>query len=57
MSPEDRNDDSDEREQLGQLARSRAAHYTPERMARGMADIYTRLIFQPSVCVQLAGAA
>lgn len=49
--------DSDEREQLGQLARSRAAHYTPERMARGMAEIYTGLISQPSVCVQLAGAA
>ena len=37
-------DDSDEREQLGQLARARAAHYTPERMARGMADIYARVL-------------
>jgi glycosyltransferase involved in cell wall biosynthesis len=36
--------DPDEREQLGQLARARAAHYTPERTARGMADIYARLV-------------
>ncbi|HEX8838875.1 MAG TPA: glycosyltransferase family 4 protein [Sphingomicrobium sp.] len=49
--------DRDEREQLGQLARSRAAHYTPERMARGMAAIYARLAPQRSEPIQLAGAA
>ncbi len=32
-----------EREQLGRLARARAQHYTPERMARGMAEIYARV--------------
>jgi hypothetical protein len=36
--------DPDERQQLGQLARARASLYTPERMARGMADIYARLL-------------
>lgn len=36
-------DDSDERQQFGQLARARAQFYTPERMARGMADIYARV--------------
>ena len=49
--------DHDEREQLGQLARSRAAHYTPERMARGMADIYARLAPLRAEPIQLAGAA
>jgi glycosyltransferase involved in cell wall biosynthesis len=51
--------DSDEREQLGQLARARAAHYTPERMARAMTDIYARVV--PAVVasqpLQVAGAA
>ena len=37
-------DDPDERATLGQLARARAAHYTPERMARGMADVYARVL-------------
>ena len=37
-------DDPDERATLGQLALARAAHYTPERMARGMADIYARVL-------------
>jgi len=37
-------DDPDERAQLGQLARARAAYYRPERMARGMADIYARVV-------------
>ena len=46
--------DPDERQELGQLARARASHYTPERMARGMADIYARLVASP---VELAGAA
>lgn len=50
-------DDRDEREQLGQLARSRAAHYSPKRMARSMADIYARLAPQRSEQAQLAGAA
>ncbi|MFL6721349.1 MAG: glycosyltransferase family 4 protein [Sphingomonas sp.] len=36
-------DDPDERRQLGQLARARASLYLPERMARGMADVYARL--------------
>jgi glycosyltransferase involved in cell wall biosynthesis len=36
-------DDPDERRELGQLARARAQLYTPERMARGMAEIYARV--------------
>ena len=52
-------DDPDERQELGQLARARAQHYSPERMARGMADIYARLA--PATAVEmpleLAGAA
>jgi glycosyltransferase involved in cell wall biosynthesis len=52
-------DDPDERQQLGQLARARAHLYSPERMARGMAGIYSR-VTQPRLNVipmQLAGAA
>jgi glycosyltransferase involved in cell wall biosynthesis len=52
-------DDLDERWQLGQLARARAQLYTPERMARGMADIYAR-IGEPRVAprtARVAGAA
>ena len=50
-------DDPDERQQLGQLARARAQLYTPERMARGMADIYAR-VAQPNVIQSaVAGAA
>lgn len=50
-------DDPDEREVLGQLARARAQLYTPERMARGMADIYAR-VAQPNAAEQaIAGAA
>jgi len=48
--------DPDERQQLGQLAQARAAHYTPERMARGMAEIYARLDV-PAEPVSMAGAA
>jgi glycosyltransferase involved in cell wall biosynthesis len=49
--------DPDERQQLGQLARARAQLYTPERMARGMADIYAR-VSQPRVVPEVfAGAA
>jgi glycosyltransferase involved in cell wall biosynthesis len=51
--------DRDERQQLGQLARARAQLYTPERMARGMADIYARVV-TPSRSeepLRLAGAA
>jgi glycosyltransferase involved in cell wall biosynthesis len=51
-------DDSDERATLGQLARARAAHYSPERLARGMADIYAPVLAaavpEP---IEMAGAA
>lgn len=48
-------DDPDEREQWGQLARARSQLYSPERMARGMADIYARVLeAQPQI---MAGAA
>jgi glycosyltransferase involved in cell wall biosynthesis len=50
-------DDADEREQLGQLARARAQLYTPERMARGMADIYARVAHTEFVPQAIAGAA
>jgi glycosyltransferase involved in cell wall biosynthesis len=50
-------DGPDERERLGQLARSRAAEYTPERMARGMAEIYARVTAPASEPLSLAGAA
>src|SRR5438067_671577 len=52
-------DDPDERRELSQLARARAQLYTPERMARGMADIYAR-VAQPHVertPREMAGAA
>jgi glycosyltransferase involved in cell wall biosynthesis len=52
-------EDRDERRQLGELARSRAQLYTPERMARGMADIYARVAqphWQPA-SRPMAGAA
>jgi glycosyltransferase involved in cell wall biosynthesis len=51
--------DPDERQQLGQLARARASLYTPERMARGMADIYARLLRDRAASppAQMAGAA
>jgi len=48
--------DHDERDQLGQMARARAAHYTPDRMARGMADVYAR-ITTGAYAVRVAGAA
>jgi glycosyltransferase involved in cell wall biosynthesis len=51
--------DPDERQQLGQLARARASLYTPERMARGMADVYARIAapaLQPEA-MPIAGAA
>lgn len=51
-------DDPDERAQLGQLARARAAHYAPERTARGMAAIYARAVDQAAARpLGLAGAA
>jgi glycosyltransferase involved in cell wall biosynthesis len=50
-------DDADERQQLGQLARARAQLYTPERMARGMAEIYARVAAPEYAEVRLAGAA
>lgn len=37
-------DDPDERRELGQLSQARARFYTPERMARGMAEIYARVV-------------
>jgi len=49
--------DADEREQLGMLSRARAAHYTPERMARGMAEIYARVATSASEPLKMAGAA
>ena len=44
-------------EALGQLARARALHYLPERMARGMAQIYAGLAAPASASVEMAGAA
>ena len=49
--------DPDERQQLAQLARARAQHYTPERMARGMADIYARVAAASTIQPAIAGAA
>jgi len=49
--------DPDERHELGQLARRRAALYSPERMARGMADIYARIARPHFVPTAIAGAA
>jgi glycosyltransferase involved in cell wall biosynthesis len=48
-------DDADERQQLGHVAQNRARFYTPERMARGMAEIYARVV-QPQPQL-IAGAA
>lgn len=51
--------DPEERRELGQLARARASLYTPDRMARRMAEIYARLVparAEPAP-LQLAGAA
>ena len=42
------------RDRLGNSARERARQYTPDRMARGMAEIYARVL-QPHP--ELAGAA
>ncbi|HET8750836.1 MAG TPA: glycosyltransferase family 4 protein [Sphingomicrobium sp.] len=52
-------DDFDEREQLGQLARARAQHYSAERMARAMSSIYARVTEDRAVASMptLAGAA
>jgi len=47
--------DANERHQLGQLARASAARYTPERLARGMAEIYARLAAAPAEPLQLVG--
>lgn len=49
--------DPQEREQLGLLARARAHHYSPERMARGMAEIYARVAAPAAVRARMAGAA
>jgi glycosyltransferase involved in cell wall biosynthesis len=48
--------DPDQRRQLGERARARASLYTPERMARGMADIYARVTSR-AVAPLMAGAA
>jgi glycosyltransferase involved in cell wall biosynthesis len=50
-------DDRDEREELGRMARARAQLYTPERMARGMADIYQRVTRPHFIPEAIAGAA
>jgi glycosyltransferase involved in cell wall biosynthesis len=47
----------DKREQLGRLAQTHAHLYTPERMARGMADIYARVARPHFVPEVIAGAA
>jgi glycosyltransferase involved in cell wall biosynthesis len=44
------------RERIGEMARVRARRYTPERMARGMGEIYARLVASADT-VHLAGAA
>ena len=49
--------DPDERQELGQLARSRAGLYSPERMAGGMADIYSRVARPHFMPTAIAGAA
>jgi glycosyltransferase involved in cell wall biosynthesis len=49
--------DADERHELGQLAQSRAALYSAERMARGMADVYRRIVRPHFVPTAIAGAA
>jgi glycosyltransferase involved in cell wall biosynthesis len=48
--------DRDGRERRGQMARARAAQYAPERMARGMADIYAR-VSNTANTMHVAGAA
>lgn len=48
-------DDPDGRQQLGQFAQAHALFYTPERMARGMAEIYAHVV-QPQPQL-VAGAA
>jgi glycosyltransferase involved in cell wall biosynthesis len=48
--------DREERSELGQLARARAQHYSPKRMAGRMAEIYARLAV-PAAAVQLAEVA
>lgn len=52
-------DDRDERSRLGSLAAARAQLYSPERMARGMADIYARVTRprQSIMPIEMAGAA
>ena len=50
-------DDRDERQRLGRLARARAQLYSPERMARGMFDIYARVVSADVQAAPLAGAA
>ena len=48
--------DPDERDRRGQMARARAAQYTPERMASGMAEIYAR-VWAGADALHAAGAA
>ena len=52
-------DHPDERTRLGSLARDRARAYSPERMASGMVDIYTRVAppRHAMAPVEMAGAA
>ena len=48
--------DRDARQRRGQMARARAAHFTPQRMARAMADIYARVSTMTDA-MHVAGAA
>jgi glycosyltransferase involved in cell wall biosynthesis len=48
-------ENADQRRQLGKLAQARSRQYSPERMAKGMADIYARLT--TAAPVAMAGAA
>ena len=50
-------DDREERQKRSDLARACAELYTPERMARRMADIYARLTSEQVPPIRLAGAA
>jgi glycosyltransferase involved in cell wall biosynthesis len=52
-------DDPERRDQLGHRAHTRASHFTPERMARGMAEIYARVSMPPTRAApaEMAGAA
>jgi glycosyltransferase involved in cell wall biosynthesis len=54
---EDLLSNADERQQLGQLAQCRAVLYSPERMARGMAEVYARVARPHFLPTAVAGVA